>query len=270
MNRTTGESSRDVLHPKPEDVAELGRIRRRELQSLTDRLGRVEARPRSRVWNGAGAVLVSTSLGALLAGIPLLSSTADWDDWVIPVYAAAIGVALLVGGLCFRAARSMRDERADSVADIKTDLDRLLAAYEQPGAQAEHVDPAEIRRIETELIRESLREIRSEARENLQLLQRAVEQGRYWKMTETGLTTKQWKRNQPLLRGERTLEGLLDSGQHVANEVERIATSRAFAALKFNRRIDSEDRLPEVIELLRTFDSDLTKTLEEQDDEAER
>lgn len=121
-----------VVYARPEEVVELAQLRRREVVALSDRLARVASEGRAKPWSAAGSILVSVGGGALIAAVPLLSSTERWDSWVVPTYAVAVVILFVLSALCWLAARTVRLERADSVAAIKIDLDRLLDAYDEP------------------------------------------------------------------------------------------------------------------------------------------
>jgi hypothetical protein len=105
----------------------------------------------------AAQTLASVGLGALIAGIPLLSSTSAWDKWVVPVYVACVGVTFVIAALCGLAARSALRERADSVEAVKSDLDGLLDAYEEPTVSTD---------VERGVLRHFLIRMRTEARES--------------------------------------------------------------------------------------------------------
>lgn len=226
---------------------------------LSDRLARLKNAGHNRVWTNAGVTLLSVGLGALLAGIPLLSSTSHWDSWVMPVYASSVGVAFLLAGLCWLAARSIRRERADSVAAIKTDLDRLLDAYEEPGVTAD---------IEKNVRDHFLKTMRREARESRRMIEQVRDSGQYWKMTETTPATKEWKSSQSFLEGDAELEPAYEAGRQAASEVERVLSARSFRMFR-GGRVRTDDRLDDAVSALAAFEQALTSAMEPaQDDDA--
>lgn len=241
-----------VVSARPEAVAELGQLRRRELEVLSDRLGRVDQPDRATRWTSAGVVWLSVALGALVAGIPLLNSRSNWDGWVIPVYASAIGVSLLIAALCGLAGRSVRRARAESVTAIKTDLDSLLSAYEVPDASPE---------VHHDVLRHFLQRVRVEVRDNQRLVQQAHDHGRYWKVTEAAPSTKEWKNNSAMLADEAGLEATYEKGREAAAEVERVLTARSFRMFR-GGRVRQDDRLGEALQVLREFDEFLTHAMD--------
>lgn len=232
-----------IAYARPEAVVELAQVRRRELESLSERLARVGAVNRARPWSAAAGGLVSVGLGALIAGVPLLSSTSRWDAWVIPAYAAAIAVTFSVAAICGFAARGIRFERADSVAAIKGDLDALLDAYELPDTH--------LSRTSATLLADDsapvLRGMRREAKTNRQLLEQVQERGRYWRITDPTPSLKSWKRDRFLLEGDPQLERVYEAGEHARVEIDRIMTLRSLRLLRGRGRLRQDDRLDEAV-----------------------
>jgi hypothetical protein len=116
-------------HPSAAWSRELTKFREYELVTLRHKLARIPERPRARAWATMSGVLFGAALGGLFGGIPLLNSRSDWDSWIVPVYGASIAVGLLVSGICFFAARGMREERGVTLQEVKSDLDEILGMY---------------------------------------------------------------------------------------------------------------------------------------------
>lgn len=187
-----------------------------------------------------------------MAGIPLLSSTSDLDPWIVPVYWVAVAAFFVFAGVFALAQRSVQQERADSVGAIKTDLDNLLGAYEEPELSAD---------AEREVLNHFLQRMRVEAQDNHELITRAAQSGRYWKVTEAGPSTKEWKNNSLMLEGEPGLDEIYAKGRRAAAEVERLLTARSFRMFS-GSKVRSDDRLSEALAALNVFDQALTEAME--------
>jgi len=144
----------------------------------------------------------------------------------------------------------------------------LTARHHQLEDRVGHLQD-EIREIATMVkpepttFRITFRLLQEEARDNCRLMKVAVERGMYWKLTEGAPTTKQWKKHRALLSQESSLSDLYEKGRVVAQEVDRILQARSVRTVfTRNRRVDEEDRLPEVLQLLEEFDQELTAALE--------
>lgn len=186
---------------------------------------------------------MSVALGALVALVPLLNSDSDWDSWIIPAYAALIGILLLVAGLCGWAGRSIQEQRAESVGAIKADLDRLLGAYEISTSGEDNHDVS----------RHFIRRIHTEAQDNRRLIQQAQDHGRYWKVTETAPSTKEWKDNSIMIEDESELSAVYEKGRRAASEVERVLTARSLRMFR-GGRVRDDDRLGAALDALDDFD----------------
>lgn len=125
----SGTESRPTRAPTDAFERTLDRFREFELISLYQKVCQVPQRPKARPWTAAGGILVGAAIGALIAGIPLLNSSGEWDGWVKPVYAGAVVLAFLIAGMCFLCARHIRQERSTTMEEIKNDFRRLLEAY---------------------------------------------------------------------------------------------------------------------------------------------
>lgn len=111
--------------------------------------------------------------------------------------------------------------------------------------------------------RSTFRLLREEARDNHRMMKLAAERGTYWKLTEDAPSTKQWKKHRELLGQESSYADLYEKGRVVAQEVERVLQARSVRTfVGRNRRVDDEDRLPEVVQLLEEYERDLTSALE--------
>lgn len=248
-----------VLEPKADQVAELGSVRRRDLVGLSQRLQRVEAPPRGRWFLVVAQLLLGAALGSAVAGIPLLSSTVDLDAWVRPTYIAATAACVVLAVVCFLAYRSTREQRADSITAIKEDLDGLLAAYEPLPSES---PPA---RSVSPRLRSVLRLLRDEARDNHTLMRQAEERGEYWKvMSEDAPQTSAWKKHRGLLADDPSYEDLYQRGRRACQGVERVLQARSvrlFRPKAKRRKVEAQDRLPEIIRDLGLFDEALSDAL---------
>ncbi len=105
--------------------------------------------------------------------------------------------------------------------------------------------------------------LREEVRDNARLMKAAAEAGKYWRLTESTPSTKQWKKHRELLRQEPTYADLYEKARVAAQDVERILQARSVRTfVRRNRGIDQEDRLPEVIECLTELERSLTAALD--------
>ena len=111
--------------PDPAYVAEVSKLRRHELQSLSNRLGDVTRREWARAWNAACALGLGGAIGGTfgLLGLQNPTHTQKVHYWI------AIGTALVLTVVCGLASLNVSTERADSVGNIKRDLDKMLEAY---------------------------------------------------------------------------------------------------------------------------------------------
>jgi hypothetical protein len=110
----------------PAQVAEVRDMRRRELMTISRRLGRLDRRPRGQLYDWAGTLLLGGAVGGGFGLIPFLEQKPNPDTVDRLIYFGLLGVAVLVAYVCFRAARDARAERADTVVAIKEDLDELM------------------------------------------------------------------------------------------------------------------------------------------------
>jgi len=114
-----------IAEPKLETMTELSRLRKNELESLSDRLGKIPKMPWSRVWGGLAGITLGSAIGGGIAGVQLLGDT-DFDPtlyWVIVIATCVIGL------VCAGAAFTTHDERSDSIVNIKDELDLILERY---------------------------------------------------------------------------------------------------------------------------------------------
>lgn len=108
----------------------LERFREFELIALYRKVCRVPERPRSRPWVNASGIFFGAGLGGLLAGIPLLSSSQEWDPWVVPVYGVVTAATFVIAGICLLSARSIQGERSANLGEVRDEFRELLMAYE--------------------------------------------------------------------------------------------------------------------------------------------
>lgn len=111
-----------IVEPRAQDIAEFRGLRRRELGSISDRLGRFRKMPWARLWGNLSTLLIGGAVGGAVAAAQMDAETDKVLYWGVVV------VVLLIGLVAAGAAFTTNDERTDSVANIKEDLDRLLAS----------------------------------------------------------------------------------------------------------------------------------------------
>jgi hypothetical protein len=112
-----------VVHPDPNEIAELGQLRRREMVTISNCLGRFPKIPWGSIWAGLAAILIGAAAGGAVAALQMAPHTDK------SVYWAIVGAVLVVGLLTALAAYTTNAGRSESTAAIKADLDTLLAAY---------------------------------------------------------------------------------------------------------------------------------------------
>lgn len=121
--------------PKPEMVAtaEMGHA---DLREISGRLGRITNLSWATIWATVGILALGGVVGGIYGLISFLDETPNPDTNERVIYMGSLGVGLLVGLGCICAAFFMRKERAESVKDIKTDLDTKLDGWEMPPVEA--------------------------------------------------------------------------------------------------------------------------------------
>lgn len=125
-----------ILHPSPHAVAELGQLRQREMDSISERLGRFSKMPWATIWGAVAAILIGAAVGGALAALQMAPDTDRTAYWAI------VGGVLIAGLLAAAAAFSTNSEHTDSIQAIKEDFDKLLAVYpkaEKPAAVSQEV-----------------------------------------------------------------------------------------------------------------------------------
>lgn len=111
-----------VVEPPAHDIAEFRGLRRRELDPISERLGRFRKMPWARLWGAVSSLLIGGAVGGAVAAVQMDAETDKALYWGV------VGAAFIIGLLAAAAAFTTNDERADSVGCIKEDLDRLLAS----------------------------------------------------------------------------------------------------------------------------------------------
>lgn len=119
----TQPSADPILEPRREAMTELARLRRHELEGLSERLGALPRLPWSRIWGAVAAILLGGATGGLIAGTQLPRGEDHTLYWVVVGAVAALGLFAAL------ATYTSHDERSDSVTAIKDELDRILARY---------------------------------------------------------------------------------------------------------------------------------------------
>lgn len=101
-------------------------MRRRELLGISRRLGRVDKRPRGRVYELAATLVAGGMIGGAFGLIPFLDQTPNPGTVDRLIYFGLLGVAALIAYVCLRASKDAGAERSETVVAIKEDLDQLL------------------------------------------------------------------------------------------------------------------------------------------------
>ncbi len=120
-----------LLKPRQDAIDELSNVRHSEMLSISQRLGRIPTRSKASSFATAANTFASAGLGALLAGILLMQSKERVAAWVAILYWAAVGVTFILSAVCALAARSIDQQRTESISAIKEDFDAFLAAYQR-------------------------------------------------------------------------------------------------------------------------------------------
>jgi hypothetical protein len=111
-------------------------------------------------------------------------------------------------------------------------------------------------------LRPALRRVREEARDNLRLLREVQDRNQYWKLTEKAPGTKEWKKAKSTIAADPTLDEIGEKGRHAADEIERILQARSVRTVfKRTRRVEDDDRLPDVVRAVESFESALTTVI---------
>jgi hypothetical protein len=120
-----------LLQPSQAAIAEMARVRHKDMLSLSERLGRVQRESRATPYDKAATGSFWAAIGAVVAAIPLLGSAEDIELWSLLLYGVVIAMFFVVALICRLACRSITAERADSVKAIKGDLDGWIASYQE-------------------------------------------------------------------------------------------------------------------------------------------
>ncbi len=120
-----GQHTGEEWRPRPEHGATVA-MRRRELLTISRRLGRVDERPRGRLWEVAATLLAGSVTAGAIGLIPFLGQQANPDTVERLIYFGLLGVGVGAAYLCFRASRHIKEANSDTVLAIKADVDLLL------------------------------------------------------------------------------------------------------------------------------------------------
>lgn len=127
----TGSLPNLVLSRDPSATALVGEMRKSELDTISTRLGRVCNRRMH--WDQFFGVLSTLFFGGVIGGclglIPFYSQEPSPRGYMQALYGLALTAALIVALLSLCAWVGIKKERADSVSDIKADLDSVLQTY---------------------------------------------------------------------------------------------------------------------------------------------
>jgi hypothetical protein len=94
--------------------------------TISKRLGRVDRFSRANAFGAAGTLFAGGAFAGAFGLEPFLSQKPKPGTESQLIYFGALGVAVLIAGLCLLAFVVARKERSDTVAAIKEDLDGLL------------------------------------------------------------------------------------------------------------------------------------------------
>jgi hypothetical protein len=101
-------------------------MRRRELLTISRRLGRVDRFSRANIFGAVGTLFAGAALAGAFGLFPFLSQKENPDLSARLIYFGSLGAAVLIALLCGIGFLVARKERSDTVAAIKEDLDELL------------------------------------------------------------------------------------------------------------------------------------------------
>jgi len=119
------QDSTPIIKPSPHFLAELSKLRRRDLVSISKRLGRISKFPWRQLWAGASLLLFGGAVGGILGLMALQTPTGTQKL----KFGLAIGISLGAAILCGAAWFSTKAQRDDSVKAIKAELDEILEAF---------------------------------------------------------------------------------------------------------------------------------------------
>jgi hypothetical protein len=113
-------------------IAEVEHLRHSEMQSISDRLGRIGDFPWASMWITAATLMGGAVVGGLFGLIPFLATKQENETEL--VYLVALGVGVVLTILCLAGAWTTHEERSESIASIKTDFDtHILGTFDRPG-----------------------------------------------------------------------------------------------------------------------------------------
>lgn len=133
----------DYLPRRREATDKLSDLRLSELKGLKDDLDCLDRVPKARKWQWASGACVTTALGGLLGLLLLFDESAEFAEWVVPVYLSVLGLLLLLAGIFFYAARDMNAERVTSARDVSKKLQVVIDSYSVD--EGEPVEPTSSR-----------------------------------------------------------------------------------------------------------------------------
>jgi hypothetical protein len=122
--REGGEES--IWRPDPAQVAVMAEMRRRELLGISKRLGRVDKKPRGRLYEVIAILFAGGLLGGAFGLLPFLAQKPSPSVVDKLIYFGLLGFAAAIAFVCWRASKDTDAERTDTVVAIKEDLDQLL------------------------------------------------------------------------------------------------------------------------------------------------
>jgi hypothetical protein len=107
-------------------------VRHSDLVTFSDRLSRVGQFAWASVWVTVATLAGGAFLGGAIGLIPFLSTSPPPSHHARFLYVAALIVVALLTAVMGLAALTTHRARAESIADIKTDFDKMLASFEMP------------------------------------------------------------------------------------------------------------------------------------------
>src|SRR5712692_7080107 len=103
-----------VLEPRPEALHEAGRLRIRELKSISNRLGRMGKRQYDRAFSAAALLLLGGVVGGGFGLVPFLSTNPSPSHPARVYYFGLLSFAFILGVACTLARFAIKSEREDS------------------------------------------------------------------------------------------------------------------------------------------------------------
>lgn len=119
------------LRRKPEATDEVLDLRHAEMQTISQRLGRVCEVPRAPRWEKASELSYGACLGGAVGFVPFIAS--DPAAILVEAYVVLVAIAGVLGFVFHRAAGAISGERVEQIGAIKQDYDKfILKTFVEP------------------------------------------------------------------------------------------------------------------------------------------